>query len=121
MQYIQNINEFSQQDGSFGRAFGDWIYTNFGEGPLNVTVRAGNQAGDTLINLYFVEEVKDGRSARFQTGPVMRGLLGLEGKTIRVAGKQVRIEQIKMDSGDQESDSDSRYISYFFYIVASVK
>lgn len=93
---------------------GSWrVYEYLTDNILN------DKKGDFTTTLSFSKEVKDGRSLKIHGPEIEKIFLN---KKVEIDGKTIRIKDIKfIQMDEQESDSDSRYYSFYYNITFEIK
>ena len=100
----------------FVKKFNQFIQNKIGYNPqksLNLIDLIDEKKSNGTFKLYFIEEVKDGRSSKFNINLP----LNLKNKSFYYEGVLLKISNIKyLGVEEQESESDSRYLNYSYFL-----
>jgi hypothetical protein len=118
--YFMNRSTNNHDYNQYQSALRTLILDLIGEVPKQIRALADSlqkKVSSANVRLCFTEEVKDGRSPRFSVNRP----LALKGKKIALNGITFTIKDIVFTNQEnQESDSSSEYIDYYFDTTLSI-
>jgi hypothetical protein len=114
----ENVNE--KIEDALVRLFSSMVYDETFESPKDLSdlrdlIKSKKTEG--TFNIRFTEEIKDGRSSRFdEKSPLALKRHVISHDTVEIMVKDVDF----VDSSDQPSESDNRYVDYIYRVKVTI-